>query len=137
MSGGNMYGVFGQEGSDERLSNDETIAFGYRDYPWETGRPFNLPNGVGPPTIGHFLMFNFDTVKRGRNVDNYVQVEAEYSATGLLIPSSRLSSSAAHGQSSASIEPHDIIDTGINSVTGIDRSEGDDSSPGFIGLQKI
>mmetsp|Transcript_16361 Transcript_16361/g.34661 ORF Transcript_16361/g.34661 Transcript_16361/m.34661 type:complete len:225 (-) Transcript_16361:235-909(-) len=130
--GGNMYGAFGSEGTEQRLHTEETIAFAYRELPSETGRVFSLPNGVGPPSDGHFLMFNFDSTPP------HIERKIFHRDSDLMFSSSGLSVLDQSAQKTSdslqvSVRGRKSVRAGINPVTGIDLSDGDDSAPGFIG----
>ena len=131
MFGGNMYGAFGPEGTEQRLQTEETVAFAYREVPSETGRVFSSPNVVGPPTDGHFLLFNWHSIPQNdRKVFN--------GNTDLMFSSSGLSNFDQSVQLSSDLLQDSVRErqsawAGINPVTGIDLSDGDDSAPGFIG----
>jgi hypothetical protein len=132
MFGGNMYGAFGSEGTEQRLQTEETIAFAYRGLPSETGRVFSLPNGVGPPSDGHFLLLNFDSIP------SHTQRKIFPGNSDLMFSSSGLSMRDQSAQRTSeslqdSVRERQSVRAGINPVTGIDLSDGDDSAPGFIG----
>jgi hypothetical protein len=138
MFGGSMYGAFGSEGTEQRLHTEETIDFAYRDIPSETGRVFTLPNGVGPPSDGHYLHLNFESTP-----PSHIDRKMLYENTDMLFSSSGLSMRDQYTQSTSDSLQYSVGEThtserqfgraGINPVTGIDRGDGDDSAPGFIG----
>ena len=132
MYGGNMYGAFGSEGTEQRLHTEETVAFAYRGIPSETGRVFSLPNGVGPPSDGHFLMFNFDsTPPHEERKKFHGNSDLMFSSSGLSVldQSAQIMSDLLQD----SVRERQSVRAGINPVTGIDLSDADDSAPGFIG----
>jgi hypothetical protein len=138
MFGGSMYGAFGSEGTDQRLHTEDTLEFSYRDIPSETGRVFLLPNGVGPPSDGHYLLLNFHSTSTSQMNRKMFDgnTDAMFSSSGLSMrdQSAQLMSDPLQDSSSATHESErQFVRAGINPVTGIDCSDGDDSAPGFIG----
>ena len=138
MFGGTMYGAFGSEGTDQRLRTEETLEFAYRDIPSETGRVFLLPNGVGPPSDGHYLLLNFHSTSTSQMERQMFDgnTDAMFSSSGLSMrdQSEQLTSDSLQDSVSATHESErHFVRAGINPVTGIDCSDGDDSAPGFIG----
>ena len=140
MFGGTMYGAFGMDGTDQRLHNDETVAFNYRDYPSEVGRIYAFPSGAGPPPTGHFLMLNFEGAPTSilnpssTPTKEFRRDESMFSSSGLFIPERPLDDIAHAAESTPSTASDGALPmAGINPVTGIDLSERDDSVPGFVG----